>query len=106
MGLVSRPSPGPRPVDASGGIRVMDVIDMKESLGTAYAPGVVVVLDSFPSAHPQGFAGRIAQIRTPSGHAFSAPIEAVRDHLKTISFFFRGLTSAEIPIGSCLDFED
>lgn len=105
LGLVSERSRSPRRVDAPGGIRVIDTIDMKESYGVAHAPGVVAVLDSYRPADPQGFIGRVVQIRPPSGRSFAARVEGVRDHAETISFFFKGLTVGEIPVGSSVEFD-
>jgi len=104
MGLVSRPSSSPRQVDGPGGIPIIDIIDMKESLGIAHAPGVVVVLDSIRPSVPAGRVGRVIRLRTPSGTETLATVEAVRDHGTTVSLFFRGLSRAEIPAGSRVEF--
>jgi hypothetical protein len=108
MGLASRPSPSPiRPQgDASGSIGIIDTIEMKESLRIAHAPGVVAVLDAFPAAEPEAFVGRAVRLRTPDGRSLPARVEAVRDHGATISFFFRGLTRADIPVGSRVELDD
>ena len=104
MGLASRRSP--QRVDAPAGVEIIDTIEMKESLRIAHAPGVVAVLDSFPSADPQAFVGRGVRPRTPAGRELAAQVDAVRDHGNTISFFFPGLTKADIPVGSRLEFND
>jgi hypothetical protein len=102
MGLASRRSP--QRVDATAGIKIIDTIEMKESLRLAHAPGVVVVLDSFPSADPQAFVGRGVRLLTPSGGELAVQVDAVRDHGTTISFFFPGLTKGDIPVGSRVAF--
>ena len=104
MGLASRQSP--QRVDTPAGVGIVDTIEMKESLRIAHAPGVVAVLDSFPSADPQAFVGRRVRLLTSAGHELAAQVDAVRDHGTTISFFFSGLTKADIPIGSRLEFND
>jgi hypothetical protein len=101
MELVSRPSP--QGVDAPVGVGIIDTIEMKESLGIAHAPGIVVVLDSFPSADPQAFVGRDVRLLIPGGGELAARVDAVRDHGTTISFYFPGLTKADIPAGSRLE---
>jgi hypothetical protein len=105
MGLASRPSPGHAQVDAPGGIGIIETIAMKESLGIAHAPGVVAVLDAFPAAEPEAFVGQSVRLRTPAGRSFPAQVDAVRDHGTTISFFFRGPTRADIPVGSRVEFD-
>ena len=106
MGLASRPSPIRPQVDVPGGIGIIDTIEMKESLRIAHAPGVVAVLDAFPAAEPAAFVGQTVRLRTPAGHSLPARVEAVRDHGATISFFFRGLTREDIPVGSRVEFDD
>ena len=104
MGLVSRRSTDPRH-EAVGGVGVIDTIIMKPSLGIAGAPGVVAILDGFRPADPGAFVGQVVRLRTPSGATCSAPVEAVRDHGTTISFFFRGLNGADVPVGSRVEFD-
>ena len=89
MGLASRQKPDLQRVDALDGVAITETIDMKESLRLTHAPGVVAVLDSFPSDDPQSFVGRIVRIRTPEGRELVARADAVRNHITTISFFFR-----------------
>ena len=104
MGLVSRQSA--QRVDAPVGVGIVDIIEMKQSLQIAHAPGVVAVLDSFPSAAAQTFVGRDVRLLTPAGRELAVRVDAVREHGTTISFFFRGLTKADIPVGSRLEFND
>ena len=106
MGLASHPSPNPRQADAPRGVGIVDTIEMKESHRIAHAPGLVVILDSYPSADPQAFIGRGVHLRTPAGHVLAVRVEAVRNHLATISFFFRDLSKADVPAGSRVEFED
>jgi hypothetical protein len=106
MGLASRQSPSQQRADVPASVGIIDTIVMKESLAIDHAPGVVTVLDSFPSADPQVFVGRAVDLRSPAGGVQTAQIDAVRDHGTTISFFFRGLTAADIPVGSRLEFND
>jgi hypothetical protein len=106
MGLASRRSPNPQRAEVPASVGIIETIVMKESLAIAHAPGVVAVLESFPSADPQAFVGRTVQLQSPAGRVLAAQIEAVRDHGTTISFFFRGLTAADIPLGSRVEFND
>jgi len=99
-------SPSPRPIDGPRGVGVIDTIEMKRSLGITHAPGVVAVLDAFPSADPQSFIGRGVRISTPAGRERTARVEGVRDHGTTISVFFGGLTRADLPVGSRIEFDD
>lgn len=105
MAHVSNRSPGPRPAEAPGVVAIVDTIEMKSSLGIAHAPGVVAVLDSFAPPDPTAFVGLQVRIRTADGRERCARVEAVRDHGTTISFFFRGLNRADVPIGARLAFE-
>jgi hypothetical protein len=105
MGLASHKSPSPLDVNAPVSVGVIDTIQMKESLGIAHAPGIVAILDTFRPADPQTFVGRRVRLRTLAGRELPAQVDAVRDHGTTISFFFRGLTTADLPIGSRIEFE-
>ena len=106
MGLASRRSADQPRIDNPGGVEIIETIEMRESLGIAHAPGIVAVLDSFPSAEPDAFAGRQVEIRIPDGRSIPARVEAVRDRGATISFFFRGLTPTDVPEGSRVEFDD
>jgi hypothetical protein len=86
--------------------RVGDIFEIKASYGLDSPPGVVAVLDNFPSPDPESFVGRIAEIRTEAGHQFAARVSATRDHGPTISLFFEGLGREDIPIGSRIGFVD
>lgn len=86
------------------GIGVVRVIAMKESLGLVHSPGVVVILDSFRHARPKDLVGKVATIRTPDGSRL-VTIEAVRDHVETISLFFRGLSVGNVPNGARIELE-
>src|SRR4051794_32131078 len=90
MGPASRPGPGSRATDAPSGVAIVEIIEMKSSLGIAHAPGVVAVLDSFPATDSQAFVGRGVRLFSPAGELTAhAKVEAVRDHGPTISLFFR-----------------
>lgn len=104
MGLASRPSHGARPAELRG-VGIIDVIEMKESLRVGHAPGVVAVLDAFPAEDARAFLGRSVRLRAPSGRAVAAKVEGIRDHGTTISLFFRGLTPADLPAGSRIEFD-
>ena len=99
MALLSDQSRAARGVELPRSISVIDVIEMKPGLGLAQAPGMVAVLDAFPAADPGVYVGRTAAIRHACGRVVSAEVEAARDHRATISFFFRDLTPADVPIG-------
>lgn len=104
MGLASGRSAKPsRAAPRRDRAKVVDTIEMKESLGISHAPGIVTVLDDFQMARPEILIGRRVMICRPDGSELVATIEAVRDHLRTMSLFFRGLTTAEIPLGSSID---
>lgn len=80
--------------------QVLDAIAMREGIGHRYAPGVVVILDHLRPDDPDAYIGKRVHITNPSGRAFDAAVEAVRDHGVSISFFLRGLSKADVPIGS------
>lgn len=65
MALASQQSPGKGAVEAQG-VGVVDAIEMKSSLGIAHAPGLVAVLDGFPSSDPQKYVDRPVVIRAPA----------------------------------------
>ena len=104
MGLASGRSAKPTRVAARhDGALVVDLIEMKESLGLSHAPGIVAVLKRFPMANPEILVGRRVSIRRPDGAERVESVEAVRDHGTTTSLFFRGLIPGDIPIGSSID---
>lgn len=82
---------------------VFDLIEMRESAGHRYAPGVVVILDHLRPDDPNAYIGKHVHITNPSGQTFDAKVEAVRDHRASISFFLRGLTRTDVPIGSRIE---
>jgi hypothetical protein len=100
MGLASDQSLEQPRTDEEIGGQVVDIIVMKESYGIVHAPGIVAILGDCRPSDPQGLIGRTACIRTPDGLSRLARIDATRDHGKTISFFFKGLASEDVPIGS------
>jgi hypothetical protein len=85
---------------------VLDTIEIRPSAELVHAPGLVAVLDAFPSDNPDAFVGRDVRLHTPDGQERIARIEAVRDHGVTISFFFRNLSKAGLPLGSRVEFEE
>jgi hypothetical protein len=91
--------------EAAAAVRVIDTFEIKESYPTSHEPGVVAVLDSSPAPDAQAFVGKSVRVRPTTGAAFDAPVDGARDHLKTVSFFFKGLTKEDIPIGSCIEVE-
>ena len=104
MELASGPSvKSSRAAVRRDGAKVVDTIEMKESLGISHAPGVVAVLGEFPMAEPEILVGRQVSIRRPDGVESIAVVEAVRDHTTTTSLFFRGFTKTDVPIGSFID---
>ncbi len=105
MALASDRRPGARTPEVEATARVASIIDMKESSGIVHAPGVVAVLDGFRPEAAEPFIGRATIIRAPGGHPLPAKIEAVRDHGPTISFFFRGLSPEDVPVGSTIEIE-
>ncbi len=105
MALASRQNPSRGAIDPREGVAVLDVIEMEPSLGLGHAPGVVAVLDGFPSPEPQKYVDRPVVIRTAGGEPRYARVGAVRDHGATISFFFQNLTGADVPVGSRIEFE-
>ncbi len=100
MELASGRSLEPLRTDEKVGVRVVDTIEMKESYGIAHAPGIVAILEDYRPADPQGYVGRTARIHSPDGLSRLARIDGARDHGKTISFFFKGLTRTDVPIGA------
>lgn len=92
-------------IDPREGVAVFDVIEMKPSLGLDHAPGVVAVLDAFPSSEPQKYVDRPVVIRAADAEPRFARVGAVRDHGATVSFFFQNLTGADVPVGSRIEFE-
>ncbi len=106
MGLASGRSPATQPLESRRGIGIVETIAMKEGMGIVLAPGLVVILESFPSADPQAFVGREVRLLTPEGGDSSRRIAAIRDHGTTISVFFPGLTRAEVPVGSRIVVDD
>ena len=87
-------------------VPVIDVIEMKTGRGLDHAPGVVAVLDSDPAAAPDAYVGRVATIRHADGRVITAEVEATRSYRVTISFFFRGLTPADVPIGCGISIDE
>lgn len=104
MALASQQSPGKGAIEIRG-VGVIDSIEMKLSLGIAHAPGLVAVLDGFPSPDPQKYVDRPVLIRVAGSEPRFAKVGAVRDHGATISFFFQNLTKADVPVGSRIEFD-
>jgi hypothetical protein len=67
---------------------------------------VVAVLDGFAYRGPGRLIGRAARIDAGAGGPIRATIADARDHGATISFFFKGLTTRDVPIGSIVSLED
>ena len=88
------------------GVRVHDAFDSKASYNLDYPPGVVAVLEGFASRGPGRFIGKAVRIVTGSGTPIRATIDDARDHGTTISFFFKGLSKRDVPIGSIVSLED
>ena len=84
--------------------RVADVFEIKASYGLESPPGVVVVLENFPSTALESFIGRAVDIRTEAGRRFAARVGATRNHGSTISLFFERLCREDVPIGSSIGF--
>lgn len=106
MALLSDQGRATRGIELPRDVSVIDVIEMKAGRGLDHAPGVVAVLDSFPSAKPELYIGRIATIRRADGRITTAEVEATRSHRVTISFFFRGLMPDDVPIGSRITIDE
>jgi hypothetical protein len=88
------------------GIRVHDAFDSKALYNPDDPPGVVAVLDGFAYRGPGRFVGRAVRIDTGAGDPIRATIDDARDHGTTISFFFKGLSKRDVPIGSIVSLED
>jgi hypothetical protein len=67
---------------------------------------LVVVLEAFPYRYPRRFVGKWVKIVTGSGETLTATIDDVRNHVTTISFFFKGLTKRHVPLGSLISLVD
>jgi len=100
MGLSYDRRPAAPAVEDLPGFCVFDVIEMREGIGLEHAPGVVVILDHLRPDDPDEYIGKRIHITNPSGRSFDATVEAVRDHRASISFFLRGLSKTDVPIGS------
>lgn len=88
------------------GVRVRDAFEVKASHGLDSPPGVVAVLDGFAYPDPRRFIGKAIRIDAGAGELIRAPITDARDHGATISFFFKGLSTRDVPVGSILSLED
>jgi hypothetical protein len=88
------------------GVQVHDAFDSKASYNLDYPPGVVAVLDGFAYRGPGRFIGKTVRIVTAGGPPILATIDDARDHGTTISFFFKGLSTRDVPIGSIVSLED
>ena len=89
-----------------GGVRVCDAFEVKAAHGLDGPPGVVVVLDGFAYRSPRRLIGRAVRIVTGTGDPVRATIDEVRDHGTTISFFFKGLSTRDVPIDAMVSLED
>lgn len=105
MGPAADRGPSPRTSDVPKSIGIIDMIEMRPSAGLAHAPGVVVVLEAYPSDDPEDSVGRDVRLCTPDGRRRIARIEAVRDHGVTISFFFRSLSKSDVPLGTRVELQ-
>ncbi|HWE40031.1 MAG TPA: hypothetical protein VG406_26000 [Isosphaeraceae bacterium] len=106
MGRASGPSLETRRVESPASVRVIDTIEIKASLPVDHAPGLVVILEDYRPSDLPGFVGRTVRLRDDSGRTTRARIEDVRDHGATVSFFFPGLSTADVPVGSRVEFGD
>jgi hypothetical protein len=88
------------------GVPVHDSFDSKASDNLDDPPGVVAVLDGFRYRGPRRLIGKPARIVTAGGTPIRATIDDARDHGTTISFFFKGLSKRDVPIGSIVFLED
>jgi hypothetical protein len=88
------------------GVRVHDAFDSKTSYNLDGPPGVVAVLDGFAYRGPGRFIGKAVRIDAGAGDSIRATIDDARDHGTTISFFFKGLSKRDVPIGSIVSLED
>lgn len=86
--------------------QVQDAFDIKASYGPGQAPGVVLVLESFPMESPRSLVGHPVKVWTPEGRSRVVPVDDVRDHGKTVSLFFKGLGRADLPAGSVVEFPE
>lgn len=88
------------------GVQVHDAFESKASYNLDDPPGMVAVLEGFASRSPGRFIGQAVRIVTGSGTPIRATIDDARDHGTTISFFFKGLSKRDVPIGSIVSLED
>ncbi len=85
-------------------VRVHDTIAIRATDNPQQVAGTVVILDSFCPVEPGSFVGEMARIVVGESSSEPLTIRAVRDHGATISFFFEGLSKADVPIGSWVEF--
>lgn len=106
--MMPPPADHPRrpPSAARRWVRVGDAFEIEASYGLRSPPGVVAVLENFPSPDPESFVGRTVEARTEAGHTYTAQVAAAKDHGPTISLLFEGLGREDIPIGSRIGFVD
>ena len=88
------------------GVLVHDAFESKPSYQVDYPTGVVAVLDSFPDRYPRRFVGKVVRIVAGSNQEIQATIADARTHNTTISFFFKGLSRRDVPIGALVFLED
>ncbi len=92
----------PSPGDVPETVPVREVIDLDASYHLDHEPGVVLVLDAFVVEDVSSLIGQYVQVRTASRRR-RLRIDDARDHGTTISLFFGGLTSADVPVGSLVE---
>lgn len=102
MELLSDPSHLTRRPEVLPAQVVRDLVEVRPSYGLDCPPGLGVILESCPMDDPSSLTGRSACIRVRGHEPRVERIADVRDHLTTISFFFEGLTAADVPIGSTI----
>ncbi len=86
-------------------LTVKDVFEIKEDYRTGHEPGLVAVLDRLVSPDPASLIGKAALVQSPGGEMLRLRIDEAKDHGAVNSLFFKGLTPAEVPIGSRIEIQ-
>ncbi len=105
MGLVSQPSLTRRRLEDENPVKIVDVFEIRAEYGLQHSAGLVTVLESSPHLEPPDLIGRGVRLETPNGRPIHATIAEVKQHGPTSSFFFEGLSKADVPIGTRISFE-
>jgi hypothetical protein len=82
-------------------VAVKDAFEIKAgTAGSNHAPGLVVIFDGRQCGFKLPPLGATVNLLRPDGASQDAVVEEVKEHGEGRSFFLRGLTLAEAPVGT------